>query len=211
MSDFNLEDLHVDVLREIGNVGAGHATTSLSEFLGKSIKMTVPEVNILPFEEVPEVVGGPEKLVAGVYMRFEGEAPGSLMLLFDKADAQQLIELLMGDMAGPQDRSAELGEMERSALMETGNIVASSYLTAMGDMTKMEVSPTVPAVAVDMAGAILQVILFQVDEEISEHVILIGTEFSHENDKVRGHFFLIPDQESFPKILRTLGFDYGDR
>ncbi len=208
MSYFNLEDLHVDVLKEVGNIGAGHATTSLSEFLGKSIKMTVPEVNVLPFEEVPEVVGGPERLVAGVYMRFEGEAPGSLMLLFDKREAVQLVELLMGQVPEQDNETNELGEMEQSALMETGNIVASSYLTAMSDMTKMDISPTVPAVAVDMAGAILQVILFQVDEDISEHVILIGTEFSQESDIVRGHFFLIPDQDSFPKILRSLGFDY---
>ncbi len=209
MSDFNLQELHIDILKELGNVGAGHATTALSEFLGRSIKMTVPEVNILPFEEVPEVVGGPEELVAGVYMRIKGDAPGSLMLLLKHRDAVKLINILMGK--GEQEESSsktDLDDMEQSALMETGNIVANSYLNSLADMTKMDVGPSIPAISVDMAGAILEVILFQVDEEISEHVILIGTEFMYEGNKIRGHFFLIPDNESFPKILSSLGFDY---
>lgn len=208
MSDFNLQDVHVDILKELGNIGAGNATTSLSQFLGRAIKMTVPEVNILPFEEVPEVVGGPEELVAGVYMRIEGEAPGSLMLLLKHQDALKLINLLMGREEGAGSSNSDLDDMEQSALMETGNIVANSYLKSLADMTKMDVGPSIPAISVDMAGAILEVILFQVDEEISEHVILIGTEFIYEGNQVRGHFFLIPDNESFPKILNSLGFEY---
>ncbi|ACB85003.1 chemotaxis protein CheC [Natranaerobius thermophilus] len=211
MSDFNLNELHIDILKELGNIGAGNATTALSQFLGKSIKMTVPEVNILPFEEVPEVVGGPEELVAGVYMRIEGEAPGSLMLLLKQEDALKLIDVLLGrDSSQEKVGTADLDDIEQSALMETGNIVANSYLNSLADMTKMEVGPSVPAISVDMAGAILEVILFQVDEEISEHVILIGTEFAYEGNTIRGHFFLIPDNESFPKIIKSLGFDYDD-
>ncbi|OWZ84252.1 chemotaxis protein CheC [Natranaerobius trueperi] len=208
MSDTKLEDIHIDVLKEIGNIGAGNATTALSEFLGRSINMTVPEVKILPFTQVPEVVGGPEELVAGVYLNIVGEAPGSLMLLLKHDDAKKLIEILMGQQFS--DEKDQLDEMAQSALMETGNIVSSSYLNALGNMTNLKVVPSIPAISVDMAGAILEVILFQVDEDISEHVILIGTEFLYEGDKIRGHFFLIPDNESFPKILNSLGISYGD-
>ncbi len=215
MSDLHLEEFHIDVLREIANIGAGHATTALSEFLSRPISMSVPKVNILPFDEVPNVVGGPEELVAGVYLRFEGQAPGSLMLLLRHEDAVKMTGILLNkDLETQSDgtnRPIDLGEMEQSALMETGNIVANSYLNALSSMTKIEVTPSIPALSIDMAGAILEVILFQVDEEVSEQVVLISTDFVYDGNTVRGHFFLIPDVESFPIILSSLGIghDHG--
>ena len=202
------EEFHLDALKEIGNIGAGNATTALSNLLSRSIEMSVPEVNILPFDEVPYVVGGPEELVVGIYLQVEGEAPGSLMLLLEKEDAIKLVSILMtGDI--PDDVSDKnIEDMEQSALMETGNILASSYISALSDFTRLGMSPTVPAIAIDMAGAILEVILLQVGD-VSEHVLMIGTEFSYDKNKIRGHFFLIPEDNSFSKILKSLGIDDG--
>lgn len=201
-------DIHLDALKEIGNIGAGNATTALSSLLSRSIEMSVPEVKILPFNEVPYVVGGPEELVVGIYLQVEGEAPGSLMLLLEKEDAIKLVSILMTGGIPEDIEDKNIEDMEKSALMETGNILASSYVSALSDFTRLRMTPTVPALAVDMAGAILEVILLQVGD-VSEHVLMIGTEFSYEKNKIRGHFFLIPEGNSFAKILRALGIDDG--
>ncbi len=202
------DDFHLDALKEIGNIGAGNATTALSNLLSKSIDMSVPEVNILPFDEVTSVVGGPEELVAGIYLQVEGEAPGSLMLLLEKEDAVKLISVLMTGEIPENPSEKNIEDMEESALMETGNILASSYVTALSEFTGLSMAPTVPAIAVDMAGAILEIILIQVGD-VSEHVLMIGTEFTYDKNKIRGHFFFIPEDNSFRKILKSLGIDDG--
>lgn len=198
----NLNSMQIDVLKEIGNIGAGNAATALSKMIAKRIDMDVPKVNILEFKDVAELVGGPEAVVVGIYFKVSGDISGSIMFLLDINSARFLISLLMS----VEESSDELSEMEISALQEVGNILAGSYLSSLSSLTGLNLIVSVPSLALDMAGAILSVpvILFG---QVGDKVMLIETDFIEGTQHVKGNFFLIPDEDSFEILLKSLGVD----
>jgi chemotaxis protein CheC len=196
----NLNSMQIDVLKEIGNIGAGNAATALSKMIAKRIDMDVPKVNILEFKDVADLVGGPETAVIGIYFKVTGDITGSIMFLLDQNSARLLISLLMA-----VDESSELlSEMEISALQEVGNILAGAYLSSLSSLTGLKMMVSVPSLASDMAGAILSVpvILFG---QVGDKVMLIETDFIEGSQHVKGNFFLIPDEDSFEILLKSLG------
>lgn len=194
-------DFKMDVLKEVGNIGAGNAATALSRLLDKPIDMAVPKVQMLPFEAITERVGGAENIVFAVFFRVEGDAPGNLFFIMSPAAAKRLLERLAGFEGNVEE---EFSEMEWSALAEIGNILAGSYLSSLADFTSLSMMPTVPALALDMAGAILGYGLLQFGE-MGDSALLIDTTFIEGHNEVEGQFFLIPDPESFSKIFKSLG------
>lgn len=196
-----LSAIQLDALKEIGNVGAGNSATALSQLINRKIDMTVPQIAIMPLGDVPDVVGGPDVMVAGVYLRVFGPAPSSILFLLPRDSAFYLVDMLMGREQG---HTTSLDAMDESALMEIGNILAGAYLNALSHFTKLTLLPSIPALAMDMAGAILSVILIQLGE-MGDHALVIETEFTTENDGVKGHFFLIPDPGSLGTILAAIG------
>ncbi|APO45211.1 chemotaxis protein CheC [Paenibacillus sp. W2I17] len=202
MEMFNrFEVFQMDVLKEVGNIGAGNAATALSQLLNRPIDMGVPTVQMLPFEEVAEKVGGDERIVVTVFLRVEGEAPGNLFFMMTPEAAKMLLNRLAGfDLK----EGLAFTDMEQSALSEIGNILAGSYLSSLADFTKLSMYPTVPGLAIDMAGAILSYGLLQFGE-MGDAALLIDTSFFEGEDQVEGQFFLIPDPPSFAKIFESLG------
>lgn len=197
-----LSALQLDALREIGNVGAGNAATALSQVINRKIDMSVPKVSILPLGEVPDVVGGPDVMVAGVFLRVFGPAPGSILFLLPRDSAFYLVDTIMG--RGEGNMTTTLNPMDESALMEIGNILAGAYLNALSHFTNLTLLQSIPALAVDMAGAILSIILAQLGQ-LGDYALVIETQFTTENDGVKGHFFLIPDPGSLQTILAAIG------
>ncbi|WNR47041.1 chemotaxis protein CheC [Paenibacillus roseipurpureus] len=200
MEDF-LGDFQLDVLKEVGNIGAGHAATALSTLLDKPIDMLVPKVRMLPFEEICESVGGAETVVLAIFLRVEGDAPGNMFFILDLVAAKNMLRDLVGLSISDHE---EYSELELSALNEIGNILAGSYLSSLADFTNLNMQPTVPALAIDMAGAILSYGLLQFGQ-MGDQALLIDTKFLEGENEVQGHFFLIPDPESFGKIFSALG------
>lgn len=195
-----LNSLQIDVLKEIGNIGAGNAATALSKMIEKRIDMEVPKVNILEFKNVAELVGGPETEVVGIYLKVNGDIAGSIMVLLDKKSAKMLTNLLMCR----NEDSEELDEMDISALQEIGNILSGSYLSSLSTLTNLKLVQSVPSLAMDMAGAILSVpvILYG---QVGDKVMFIETIFNEGTNHVKSNFFLIPDVESFEILLKSLG------
>ncbi|MGE5677897.1 MAG: chemotaxis protein CheC [Pseudomonadota bacterium] len=195
-----LNSLQIDVLREIGNIGAGNAATALSKMISKRIDMDVPKVNILEFRNVAELVGGPEEEVVGIYFKVTGDITGSIMFLLEKKSAKLLVNLLMSK----EDDNVAIDEMEFSALQEVGNILSGSYLSSLATLTGLKLNVSVPSLAMDMAGAILSVpvILFG---QVGDKVMLIETDFNEGTNRVKGNFFLVPDEDSFEILLKSLG------
>lgn len=194
-------ELQMDVLKEVGNIGAGHAATALSKLLNKPVDMMVPKVKMVPFEEIAESVGGFEQVVVAIFLRVEGETPGNMFFILTQESAKRLLSNIVGIEAESEDTYTE---MELSALNEIGNILAGSYLTSLADFTRLNMSPTVPSLAIDMAGAILSFGLLQFGQ-MGDHALLIDTAFLEGKAEVEGHFFLIPDPESFDRIFAALG------
>ncbi|SDW27117.1 chemotaxis protein CheC [Paenibacillus sp. CF384] len=195
-----LEAFKLDVLKEVGNIGAGNAATALSRLLDKPVDMNVPTVSLIPFEKVADRVGGFEQVVIAVFLRVEGDAPGNMFFLIEEHSAKKLLRNLLSIPVSEEGYS----EMEYSALAEIGNILAGSYLSSLADFTQLYMSPTVPAIAIDMAGAILSYGLVQYGE-MGDSALLIDTTFLEGREDLAGHFFLIPDPESFGKIFSALG------
>ncbi|MZQ81567.1 CheY-P-specific phosphatase CheC [Paenibacillus sp. 5J-6] len=198
-----LAEFQMDVLKEVGNIGAGHAATALSTLLDKPIDMLVPKVRMLPFEEICESVGGAETVVLAIFLRVEGDAPGNMFFILNLDAAKNMLRDLIGLKIEDQE---EYSELELSALNEIGNILAGSYLSSLADFTNLNMQPTVPALAIDMAGAILSYGLLQFGQ-MGDQALLIDTKFLEGENEVQGHFFLIPDPESFGKIFSALGVD----
>jgi chemotaxis protein CheC len=199
----DLADFQMDVLKEVGNIGAGHAATALSTLLDKPIDMLVPKVLMLPFEEICESVGGAETVVLAIFLRVEGDAPGNMFFILNIESAKNMLRHLIGFNEKEEDQYTE---MELSALNEIGNILAGSYLSSLADFTHLHMSPTVPSLSIDMAGAILSYGLLQFGQ-MGDQALLIDTKFLEGENEVQGHFFLIPDPDSFAKIFEALGVE----
>ncbi|WP_435921226.1 chemotaxis protein CheC [Paenibacillus sp. DYY-L-2] len=197
----DFEEFKMDVLKEVGNIGAGNAATALSRLLDKPIDMAVPKVQMLPFEAIAERVGGAEAIVLAVFLRVEGDTPSNLFFIMSPEAAKKLLHRLAGLKVESEE---SFSEMEWSALSEIGNILAGSYISSLADFTNLSMAPSVPALALDMAGAILSYGLLQFGE-MGDSALLIDTTFIEGQHEVEGQFFLIPDPESFPKIFSALG------
>ncbi len=204
MSEINLnqiDNMQYDVLREIGNIGAGNATTALSQMINSKIDMKVPKVDLLEFKELSDIVGGAENLVVGILFTLEGRIDGMMMFMMDIRASRHLVNLLMGN---PDYTGDEFSEIELSALNEIGNIIAGAYLSSLSALTNMLITASVPYMAIDMAGAILSVPAIEFGK-IGDKALLIETEFGDENVAVNGYFILIPTIDSYGAILTSLG------
>lgn len=197
----NIDSGYLDVLREIGNIGAGNAMTALSQILQRKIDMEVPKADLIEFHDIGDAIGGEETIMAGVYMVVEGDITGSMMFLLEKNSARHMVNQMLGGYGDPN--AEEFGEMEMSALQEIGNIMTGAYLNSLSDLTRMKIYPSVPEITIDMAGAILSVPATEFGM-LGDKILMIQTRFSDEIE-IDGYFILVPDLDSYDKIMKSLG------
>lgn len=206
-ANLSLNEAQKDILTEIGNIGAGHAACSLSHLLNKTISMNVPNVHFAPFEEIMELSGGAERIVASVFLRFSGDVNGNMFFVLPVDQATRFVRALVAEdfsFANPP-----YPEIALSAYQEIGNILAGSYLSALSDFLNIRIAPSVPEVAIDMFGAIISFGLLEISR-VADYAIAIDAEIKdHEandqNESIKGHFFLLPDPESLQYIFSLLG------
>lgn len=195
-----LDDTQYDVLKEIGNIGAGNATTALARLLNTKIDMSVPKVTLVPFNHLADTIGSEEMVVVGILLGLEGDISGMMMFLLQEKSAHNLVNILMGNSS---EKCEPFNEIELSALHEIGNIIAGSYLSALAGLTNMTIISSVPSMSIDMAGALLSVPAIEYGK-VGDKVLLIQTQFG-EDDLVNGYFIMVPELESYDKILSSLG------
>lgn len=203
MGNMTLEDvnnMYLDVLREIGNIGAGNATTAIANMLGIKIDMNVPNIKLMEVSKLGTAVGAEDETIVGIFLEVQNDIDGSMMFLLDIPSARYLVNKLMM-MDAPDDEP--FGELELSALKEIGNIIAGSYLSALSSMTNLVIAPSIPYIAVDMAGSILSVPAIEFGLQ-GDNALLIQTEICAEV-AINGYFILMPEQGSYEKILTSLG------
>lgn len=198
MSYLDMTPMQLDALKEVGNIGAGNAATAMSQLLNKKIDMTVPAVNILPFDEVFSGEGA-EKVVIGIIVRVLGDIPGNILFVLEKNTADEIIKTLIVEESDQQT------EMGNSVLCEIGNIIASSYMNSIAKFTNLVIIPSVPAVTYDMLGAILSTTFIE-SGQFDDQVLDLETRFlQNKDEEISGHFYYIPMPGSLEKILNTLG------
>ena len=199
----NLNDMHLDVLKEIGSIGTGNAVTSVSSLLNKKVKMNIPTVNLVEFADLADFVGGPENVLVGVLVGITSDINGMMMFLMDLDTAKHLVNTVLSGIGGGST-DGEFGELELSTIEEISNIMAGSYLGSLSGLTNLNIRQSVPMLSIDMANALLSVPAIEFGK-MADHVLYINSSFSVENVDVSGYFILVPDEESFVKIMRSLG------
>ena len=207
-----LTTIQKDVLREIGNIGAGNATTSMSQMIQKEITMEVPSVKVVTINEMMELIGGPEKLIVAIFFRIQGEITGTVYFILTLDEAQFFIDqMTQMNQLKLIDANNQLNEMAISVLQEIANILTGSYLTAIADFTNLRMLPSVPYISVDMAAATLVTGLLEL-QVVTDHAIIINTKIQSmtTEDSMKGHFLLVPDSDSIQKFFHALGIKYDD-
>lgn len=196
-----ISDIRMDALQEVSNIGLGNAATALAELLNKKIDLAVPKAYFVDFEEVFQLVGGLEEVVACVNLGLEGDVPATVMFIFTEQSTYRLVDMLMGREAGA---TGELDAMGESAVMEIGNVLTGSFINAIGGMTGLTLHTTVPMFAFDMVGAILSSSLLA-SGHWDDKVLVIETVFFQEHDQIKGHFFLLPETGALERLFEALG------
>lgn len=200
-----LTELQLDALREVGNIGAGHAATVLSQLLHQRVEMAVPRISIVPLNQVCETIGGAEIPMVGVFMRVYGDSPSRMLYLYPRDSALTLADLVIGR---PKKESVVIGEIEGSALKEIANILTGAYIYALSTFTGLNMISSVPGLAFDMAGAILNSVLADFGS-LTDYALVIETQLKVADINASGHFFLAPDPESLSRVLEALGVKGG--
>lgn len=202
----NLNDLnptHMDVLREIGNIGSGSAATALSTLLGTAVDISVPDVKCLDFKETINFMGGAEELVIGLLISFTGEISGLILYILKNEFAQKVIN---GFYPKELTSLLDLDEMDNSAICEIGNIMAGSYVNAIGTLSGLQIDISVPSMCVDMAGAILSVPAVQY-ATLGDKVLFIDDNFRLSSGNIKSNMILIPDMDSLTTLFGKLGIE----
>lgn len=200
-----LKPMQLDALREVANIGAGHAATALSQMTGQTIMITVPTINISPLEDVPPHIGDPGEEVAAVLMNMLGDLSGRTLLVFPRATAIRMAGLLLGRA---HDGSDTLSALQESAIKEAGNILSGAYMNALSDFMGLRLMPSPPSLAIDMAQAVLTTAYLQFGDD-RDLVFCVETEFLMHDaaERLRGFFLLLPDVASLRAILRAMRVD----
>lgn len=189
---------YMDVLKEIGNIGAGNATTALASMLQCRIDMNVPEVKLIEVDELAESLGGAQRVMTAIFLEVEGDITGNIIFLLEQGSAKFLISKLMG-----MEVSDDFGEMELSCIKEISNIIAGSYLNSLSTLTNLKIYPSVPHLQMDMVETILHTPVKE-NTKANDQILFIQTEFK-DDIQLGGYFVMIPDTESYGKILGALG------
>lgn len=204
----SLEDLnaiHMDVLREIGNIGSGNAATALAKLLDITIEIDVPSVNIMEVSEAANALGGLENVMVGILVKLGGDIQGLMMFIIREEFAERVLNTILGQ---PNASCKHFSEIELSAITEVGNILISSYVNAIATLSGLTISATVPAVAIDMVGALLCVPAAEMGE-VSDKIIFIQDDFvtGSTGEKINANIMLIPHIDSLETLMKMLGID----
>jgi chemotaxis protein CheC len=198
-----LNDQHIDALREIGNIGAGNAATSLGVLLNENVSIALPRVRIEDVEKVVSFLGGQEEMVVAVLVDFSGDVNGVILFIMSMEDAKGITDIIVGnDVPG----LSGLSEMKISAVKEIGNILGSSYLGCISTLTGLRMEISVPYVSIDMAGAILAAPVVQYGAADNK-VFLVEERFSTEMRHLNSNVILFTDMEALGTMMNRLGIE----
>jgi chemotaxis protein CheC len=203
MDELNkLEALQLDALKEVANIGAGHAATALSQLTDRRIMISVPQINVTGLEGLSDVLLDPHEVVAAVLMHMLGDLTGRTLLMLGEGNAKLLCDLLLRRTPGTTE---SFGDLEKSSLKEAGNILGGAYMNALSDFMGMMLLPSVPSLEIDVAAAVITSAHLGFGRDW-DHVFCVETDFHFEeaSRKLKGHFLLLPDMASLKAILDAI-------
>ncbi|MDL2252704.1 chemotaxis protein CheC [Ruminococcaceae bacterium OttesenSCG-928-I18] len=197
----DLNNMQVDMLREIANIGTGNAATSLAAMLQKPINIQVPKIRFLDYDTVTQELGGPESLMVGMMLTLSQDVNGMMMFLMKEEFSHMVLNSLLGQSFAS---FTEVDDMGLSAMQEIGNIMAASYVNAISQISGMTIEISPPDICIDMIGSILSVPAIHF-ANISDKVIFIEDEFEGTGADEASNILLIPDVDSLDRLIDKLG------
>lgn len=200
-----LNEMQIDVLREIGNIGAGNAATALASLLDETVEMTLPIVKITDFDTATNALGGAESMTVGVLVNFSGEANGMIMFLLNMEDAKDITDILV-PMEEDEEDGKGLSELKLSAIKEIGNILSSSYVNSISVLTGLTIHLSIPYIAIDMAGALMSVPIIEFGS-IGDSLMYIEERFKGATNNLRSHIIMFAEIDTLKIIMERLGLD----
>lgn len=212
MDFINLTNGQMDALKEIGKVGTVNAAASMSMLVNRNVHMDVPTVNVVSFDEMMNLLGGADELIVGILFEISGDIKGTVYFILTVEEANWLITKMANQTDFSLFGKESSDDLAKSVLMETGNILTSSYLSALSDYVELDIIPSIPYFSIDMAGAVLTVGLVEISKS-SDYAMVIETDINSETseEKIRGKFFLLPDPESLDKIFEKIEIKAYDK
>lgn len=202
MAERELTSMKLDILREIGNIGTGNATTALSVMLNSNLRMEAPVVKFVDFNELADMVGGPDAIVAAVMTHFSGGIKGMIIFILEMEEAKNLAGMMLSKTY-PEDFDG-FDDMDKSALKEVGNILMSSYVSSLGSLTNLSLRTEPPAICVDMAGAVLSLPISELGQ-VDDQALIIDSKFLDNERPINGFLMFVSDEESSNGIFESLG------
>jgi chemotaxis protein CheC len=197
----DLKTLQLDALKEVANIGAGHAATALSQLTNRKIMISVPRINVARLEEVPDLLGNPQEVVAAVLMHMLGDLTGRTLLLFPELVGRRLCDMLLRRAQGS---TVGFDAIEQSCLKEAGNILSGAYMNALSEFMGMLLLPSVPSLVVDLSAAVLTTTYLNFGHD-RDFVFCVETTFQIDSEEgLRGHFLLLPDLASLKAIFDAI-------
>ena len=203
LPDFGaLKENQLDAVREVANIGAGHAANALSKMVGSTVMISVPRITLARVRDMAPMVDEPEEPVAAVLLHMLGDMTGRTLLVFPVDVAKRLSELLL---RRPSGSSSELGMLEQSAISEVGNVLSSAYLSALSAFMGMLLIPSPPKLSVDNSTSVITTAHLQFGSE-DDYILRVESEFlvNGSADRLRGFFLLLPDPVSLAAMLRAV-------
>lgn len=198
-----MNDMKLDIFKEMGSIGGGNAATALSSMLNARVSMTLPRAEILEFNDALARLGDPEIVIAGVLVELTGEIQGIMLFIIPEEFSDEVLFRMLG-----KTRTAllELDEIESSVLTEIGNIVISSYVTALSSLAGVEVELSVPQLAVNMLGGIMSLPMAMMGQQ-SDRIMMVTGEFNIDDKALNSGMLLLPNVESLNILMKKLGVD----
>ena len=201
MSKDGVSSTQLDVLREIGTIGAGRAATALADLLSTKVEITLPEVKLIPLENLDKILGDPEKSFFVLDTCIEGDVGGRIFFLLPPPEAK----ILGGSLIGQNPEGVDFDDaLFQSSLKEAVNILVGAYMNALSDITGLSILYSVPSLALDMVAALLDFVFIQIAQH-SEEALFLKTNLKVKDIDFDGLFLLFPDAESLKKIFASLG------
>lgn len=198
----NITRNQLDALREIGNIGSGNAASALAQFLNKKIDMAVPNASIMDLNEIPNLVGGADKPILGIFLKIMGEISGRFLLMIPENTSIKMLKTLIPGCE--INKLTAIGEMESSCMREVGNILAGAFLNALSVLTQTPMLNSLPSINFDYAGAMIDNVIADMTA-VSDKVLMMETSFIEEQEDMRIHIFILPAPDSLKLLLKKIG------
>ncbi len=203
MSDEKVSLRQLDLLKEIGSIGSASAATALSELIDNQVDIVVPQVKLVPLDNIADLLGGMEKIYFVSVLEINGDIEGTIFLLFSLEHSIRLAGMLLEKINEKKNRGVD-DELFQSCLKESANILCGAYISALAEMTNLNITTSVPFLARDMVGAILDFIFINLAAEV-ENALVIKTDVNVSGSSIEGLFLLFPNSQSLKKIFDTFG------